>query len=433
MFEVGDEVYSKRFGEGVVTDVDDNDLYIYPIHVQWKNSCKRSIFTPEGKYNIHFNDPDVDICLLKVGKFKVGDHVYSKHFGEGVVEHIDDPKTNTYPVQVYWIGAVPRSFNSCEFYTPDGVFNKLYPQPDNDIIKKKDAKFKVGDRVFAPFHKYGTIVTVLDTGDPYPITVRWDESRYKIGEDCSTFTEDGYVFAGDKTDNTKITKVGEEEMGQIASVIDHNIEKTHDSKEMVEDKKFMETRRKNDEEREKFKVGDYVYSQFAGVGEIIKIGANENLEYPIQVKWCNQKPTSTFAYDFFTRDGRFYSDRKNMIKDIVPVEELDMEFKEKNDGTVERMEDALNKKVEDAVNPAHYKVKGLPEAIDIMNHLMQRCQLEGYLWGNIIKYAYRYGRKGDKAETAGKIEWYARQLKALEECESEEREKNEEDDTETTH
>lgn len=160
--------------------------------------------------------------------------------------------------------------------------------------------------------------------------------------------------------------------GVVTDVIDHNIEKTHDSKEMVEDKKFMETRRKNDEEREKFKVGDYVYSQFAGVGEIIKIGANENLEYP-------------------------------------------------------------NKKVEDAVNPAHYKVKGLPEAIDIMNHLMQRCQLEGYLWGNIIKYAYRYGRKGDKAETAGKIEWYARQLKALEECESEEREKNEEDDTEATH
>lgn len=292
MFEVGDEVYSKRFGEGIVTDVDDNDLYIYPIHVQWKNSCKRSIFTPEGKYNINFNDPDVDICLLK------------------------------------------------------------------------------------------------------------------------------YVFAGDKTDDTKITKVGEEEMGQIASVIYHNIEKTHDSKEMVEDKKFMETRRKNDEEREKFKVGDYVYSQFSGVGEIIKIGANENLEYPIQVKWCNQKPTSTFAYDFFTRDGRFYSDRKNMSKDIVPVEELDMEFKEKNDGTIERMEDALNKKGEDAVNPEYYKVKGLPEAIDIMNHLMQRCQLEGYLWGNIIKYAYRYGRKGDKAETAGKIEWYARQLKALEECES---------------
>lgn len=90
----------------------------------------------------------------------------------------------------------------------------------------------------------------------------------------------------------------------------------------------------------------------------------------------------------------------------------------KDEGTVERMEDALNKKVEDAINPAHYKVEGLPEAIDIINHLMHREQLEGFYWGNIIKYAYRYGRKGDKAETAGKIAWYATKLKELEECES---------------
>lgn len=78
-------------------------------------------------------------------------------------------------------------------------------------------------------------------------------------------------------------------------------------------------------------------------------------------------------------------------------------------------EDALNKKVEDAVNPSHYKVEGLPEAIDIINHLMHREQYEGFLWGNILKYAYRFGRKGDKAETAGKIAWYANQLKDLEE------------------
>lgn len=87
----------------------------------------------------------------------------------------------------------------------------------------------------------------------------------------------------------------------------------------------------------------------------------------------------------------------------------------KDERTIERMEDALNKKVEDAVNPAHYKVEGLPEAIDIINHLMHREQYEGFLWGNILKYAYRFGRKGDKAATAGKIEWYAKQLKDLEE------------------
>lgn len=83
--------------------------------------------------------------------------------------------------------------------------------------------------------------------------------------------------------------------------------------------------------------------------------------------------------------------------------------------TVERMEDALQKRTEDAINPSHYKVEGLPEAIDIINHLMHREQYEGFLWGNILKYAYRYGRKGDKAETAGKIAWYATQLKELEE------------------
>lgn len=54
-----------------------------------------------------------------------------------------------------------------------------------------------------------------------------------------------------------------------------------------------------------------------------------------------------------------------------------------------------------------------------MTHLMNREQLEGFLWGNIIKYAYRYGRKGDEAKTAGKIKWYAQKLKELGECESE--------------
>ena len=84
---------------------------------------------------------------------------------------------------------------------------------------------------------------------------------------------------------------------------------------------------------------------------------------------------------------------------------------EDDESTVERMEDAIN--------PSHYKVEGLPEAIDIMNHLMTPEQFEGFLWGNIMKYAYRFGRKGDKGETAGKIAWYANQLKAVEEWSNE--------------
>lgn len=345
--------------------------------------------------------------------FKVGDHVYSKHFGEGVVEHIGDPKTNTYPVQVYWIGACPRSFNSCEFYTPEGKFNKIYPQPDNDIAHM----FKLTDRVFYPYYGRGTVVGDLKTDVLYPIRVFWDKP-YFADEPYSSFTRDGrmslHMIDGDENFKLMLLKdvpkeeTGGSEMGQIAGVITHNISKK-EYEEMVA-------------EGAKFHVGDMVYSNFSGVGKIIKIGANKNLEYPIEVKWCDKKDCDTFDYDFFTLGGNFFSDQRDVLKDIVPIKEVDLEFETKDDGTIERMEDALNKKVEDAINPAHYKVKGLPEAIDIINHLMHRCQLEGFLWGNILKYAYRYGRKGDKAETAGKIEWYARQLKELCECEAEEKE-----------
>lgn len=218
------------------------------------------------------------------------------------------------------------------------------------------SKFKVGDRVYAPFHEYGTIVEIVDTDASYPITVRWDESRYKPGVDLSTFTEDGYLFFGDKTENTKITKIEGEKMGQISGVIDHNI-----AKKMTEDS---------------------------------EIDTNNLTE-----------EVSTY-----TVDGEYYARNHDPASALTVV---------KDESTIERMEDALSKKVEDAVNPAHYKVEGLPEAYDIMTHLMNREQLEGFLWGNILKYAYRDGRKGDKAETAGKIKWYAQKLKELGECESE--------------
>lgn len=371
MFDVGDEVYSGRFGEGIVTDVDNNDLYIYPIHVQWKDSCKRSLFTPEGRYNISFNDPDADICILKVGKFKVGDHVYSKHFGEGVVEHIDDPKTNTYPVQVYWIGAVPRSFNSCEFYTPKGEFNTLYPQPDKDIIHM----FKLQDRVFYPYYGKGTVVGDYKTDVPYPIRVFWDKP-YFADEPYSNFSRDGHMsrhmIVGDENFKLKLLEdvpkeeTGGSEMGQIASVTNHEI--------------VQKEREKMQDEGRKFKVGERVWSPYFGGGTVVT-----------------------------TESEAAAKSLPNIMEELADDEEDD------DEGTVERMEEGLNKKVEDAINPSHYRVEGLPEAIDIINHLMHREQYEGFLWGNILKYAYRFGRKGDKAETAGKIAWYANQLKDLEE------------------
>ena len=284
-----------------------------------------------------------------------------------------------------------------------------------------ETKFHVGDSVYSPHWGEG-VVTGIDDNPlfMYPVHVEWTKKRQPDQRDGDIFTAEGNYTVGEvKPWDIVLLEEGDEEMGQIAGVIDHNIQ--NDIKPWG---KFFEDKedKKVSAEHEKFHVGDFVYSNFSGVGKIVKIETQANFEYPIMVHWCQHRETATFEYDFFTMAGTFYSDRRDANRDIVPIEEVDMEFEEKDDGTIERMEDALNKKVEDAVNPAHYKVKGVPEAIDIINHLMHRCQLEGFLWGNIIKYAYRYGRKGDKAETAGKIEWYARQLKELGECEAEEKE-----------
>ena len=178
-------------------------------------------------------------------------------------------------------------------------------------------------------------------------------------------------------------------------------------------------------QRKEFKVGDHVWSPHFGGGIVTEIAKGKDA-FPVKVKWVGGS-TRVPDYDEFTKDGKFdfsganpdlgiYSVEPDRADKVIPdlINELTKK-PEEDEGVVDRREDALSKKVDDAINPSHYKVKGLPESHEIMRHLMHREQLEGFYWGNIIKYAYRYGRKGDKAETAGKIEWYAKKLKELEE------------------
>lgn len=165
----------------------------------------------------------------------------------------------------------------------------------------------------------------------------------------------------------------------------------------------------------KFKVGDRVYAPFHGYGTVTKIHEDKCV-YPIIVTWDDTNVPFMEDVSSFTEDGCLsqYFDNDSTVLKVVDKESTKKEKKsmaeEADTGVVDRMMDALDKKTEDAINPSHYKVNGLPEAHEIINHLMHREQYEGFLWGNIIKYAYRYGRKGDKAETAGKIAWYANKL-----------------------
>lgn len=61
------------------------------------------------------------------------------------------------------------------------------------------------------------------------------------------------------------------------------------------------------------------------------------------------------------------------------------------------------------MTPDYYNSMAI-QPIQVMKAVMATEQLEGYLWGNIIKYAMRYSRKEDKKVTAEKIANYAKWL-----------------------
>lgn len=83
-----------------------------------------------------------------------------------------------------------------------------------------------------------------------------------------------------------------------------------------------------------------------------------------------------------------------------------------------KKENQEDTKKEDLTNPSYYNVEGASQPIEDMEALMTPEQFEGFLWGNIIKYSKRFGRKGDKILTLGKIIWYANRLKTHLEKES---------------
>ncbi len=52
----------------------------------------------------------------------------------------------------------------------------------------------------------------------------------------------------------------------------------------------------------------------------------------------------------------------------------------------------------DAINPSHYKAKHI-EAIEV-------TEMFNFCLGNVIKYVWRAGLKGDEVEDLKKAQWY---------------------------
>ena len=77
--------------------------------------------------------------------------------------------------------------------------------------------------------------------------------------------------------------------------------------------------------------------------------------------------------------------------------------------------DALNEEVVDVVNsPPHYKSGGI-EAIEGIEASMGPEAYAGYLKGNIMKYLWRYEKKGKPIEDLKKAQWYLGRLIAAQE------------------
>ena len=67
------------------------------------------------------------------------------------------------------------------------------------------------------------------------------------------------------------------------------------------------------------------------------------------------------------------------------------------------------KPVSDPTNPDHYKVGGI-ETIEFIKAKLTFEEYQGYLKGNVLKYASRIGHKGDPVIDAGKLNWYSTAL-----------------------
>lgn len=360
-------------------------------------------------------------------QFRLGDSVYFPYHGYGTIIGLHNDGRE-YPIEVRW-EASPHG-QEVNTFTKDGFLthglaernvpsdSKLRDQltvVDKSPLKKaeemkEEIKYKVGDRVYAPFHGYGVVTEIKDDEREYPITVTWDEKKH--GCSASIFTPDGSAFKGLNSVDDDLT------LAEKAPP-------------------------KKDETEGKFKVGDRVYFPYFGLGTVTTVCDRGG--YPVEVTWNNGHVTS-FTSEGFPDYGD--NDKLTVVGKILSKEEGTEEAAAEDnalkvgdrvwlnaiekgtiirfcpneetcivnsdlDGEVEIRMDAIEKIEDSAINPAHYQVEGIPEAIEIMEHLMAKEQLEGFLWGNILKYAYRYGRKGDKKETAGKIEWYAKKLKEL--------------------
>ena len=75
--------------------------------------------------------------------------------------------------------------------------------------------------------------------------------------------------------------------------------------------------------------------------------------------------------------------------------------------------EANEKLTNDPVNPNHYKKTYAKEVIDLLAASLTPEEFKGYCKGNMLKYRFRAGYKGDRDEDLKKSNWYQDKLKEV--------------------
>ena len=103
----------------------------------------------------------------------------------------------------------------------------------------------------------------------------------------------------------------------------------------------------------------------------------------------------------------------HMEKEFNDIEEL-FQYLDKlvdtpEDAIVNNTRETKEVKLDNINHPAHYN-KGTMECLDVIKACLSNSEFRGFLKGNVMKYMYRKGDKGDALEDLNKACWYAKKL-----------------------
>lgn len=294
------------------------------------------------------------------------------------------------------------------------------------IEVKKEVSPRIFNRVHSPYYGYGTVIGVSGIDSGYGAVILFDF------RDSSLHSAGDYAKACNESHFPVSTDVRRDRCFWV-QVYEASTEEGSFNKDEVRLVPFDSLEYRQHPIRVSFDlvVGDSTEMQSASVVDVMRNG--ECVVIAFDKIEGNDKSLHLHSGKGLTA----YCD--DIIHILWPEEDIyywahinGLSFHEELIGTVPsfdiKEEDNNNKEDEEKADahvekdtvssPYYYKIARV-EPNELMEDLMSFEQHEGFLWGNIIKYSYRYGNKGEKAETVKKIRKYCDMLLEILEPKSE--------------